>query len=165
MTATRKKSALSTAIIVLSSCYFIYSFPDEDHFWPVMAMLIMIVASFVLYQTLFKYFPDNGWGILAFFFGRLLFAGALIAANAWICNKLSEKWNKEDGVKTYAIAGRISSDYRKGRYEFYRHYYYRANGLMVEKRMPFNKEMKTGDTLYLKYSASHPFVVEFEAGK
>lgn len=165
MTGTQKKSAISTAIIVLSSCYFIYSFPDEDHFWPVVAMMIMIVASFVLYQTFFRYFPDNGWGILTFFFGRLLFAGVLIAANAWICNNLREKWIAEDGVRTYAIAGRISSDYRKGRYEFYRHYHYQVNGRMVEKRMPFNKQLRTGDTLYLKYSASHPFVVEMDIVK
>lgn len=162
MTKIQKKSAIFIAVILFSSCYFIYSFPGEDHFFPTVAMLIMIVASFVLYQTFLKYFPDNNVGILAFFLGRLLFAAALIAVNAWICNNLREKWIEEDGIRTYAIAGRISSEYRKGRYEFYRHYYYRVNGRVVEKRMPFNKQVKTGDTLYLKYSATHPYVIQLE---
>lgn len=162
MTGIQKKSAISLAVILFSSCYFIYSFPNEDHFFSIVAMLIMIVASFVLYETFLRYFPDNIVGILAFFLGRLLFAGALIAVIAWVCNSLREKWIEQDGIRIYAIAGRISSEYRKGRYEFYRYYYYRVNGRTVEKRMPFNKQMKTGDTLYLKYSATHPDVIQLE---
>ena len=98
---------------------------------------------------------------LAFFFGRLAFVGFVLYINFLLITHFREKQLTEDGIKTYAIAGKISSSYYKGQYHFSRHYRYTANGKVFEKQIPFSYKLKAGDTLYLKYSASDPEIMQF----
>ena len=67
-----------------------------------------------------------------------------------------------DGISTYAIAGEISSRYIDGKYRFFRGYTYNGGGKKIHKMLPFNYNLRQGDTLYLKYSKSQPLIIEFE---
>jgi hypothetical protein len=69
---------------------------------------------------------------------------------------------QKDGISTYGIATGISSRYLRGKRDFYRHFTYVANGRVLQSKIRFSYDLNRGDTLYLKYSKSNPYVIDFE---
>jgi hypothetical protein len=161
MKTSQVRSIICITVIISGSFYGITHGHQQSDRVSTFLFLLVIAACLVWYQNFQKYVPDTLPGKFGFFFGRLAFVGIVVYINFLLITDFRERQLSRDGVNTYAVAGRISSGYYKGRYHFSRHYRYMANGKVFEKQLPFSYKLKAGDTLYLKYSASDPEIMQF----
>lgn len=161
MKTSQVRFIICIAVILSGSYYGITHGHHQSDRLSTFLFLAVIVACLVLYQNFQKYVPDTALGKISFFCGRLAFVGIVVYINFLLITDFRKKQLDRDGVNTYAVAGKISSSYYKGRYRFSRHYRYMANGKVFEKQIPFSYKVKAGDTLYLKYSASDPEIMQF----
>ncbi|TLV03956.1 hypothetical protein [Dyadobacter luticola] len=158
---TIRRSILAGCIL-LFSFFGIYGSMGENKFISFVPFLLVVVASLVLYQSFDSWIPDTAAGILGFFIGRLVFVGLILYVNAQIFYSVKTKKIEQDGVSTYGIATDISSRYLRSRRDFYRNFTYVANGKVLQSKVRFSYDLKQGDTLYLRYSKSNPYLIEFE---
>jgi len=148
--------------ILLFSFFGIYGSMNENKFLAFIPFLLMIIASLVFYQTFASQVPLTSFGIVGFFVGRLLFLGLILYANSVIFSSIKSNKIQKDGINTFGVATRISSRYLRGKWNFYRHFTYVANGKILESKVRFSYDLNRGDTIFLKYSRSNPYVIEFE---
>ena len=148
--------------IIASSYYFIHSKSGEVSLLSYLHFSFIIVAGLVLYESFKEHFLNNKRGVLIFFFGRVIFISIIVYTNFSLMNNFRTSLINNDGISIYAIAGEISSRYIDGKYRFFRGYTYNGGGKKIHKMLPFNYNLRQGDTLYLKYSKSQPLIIEFE---
>ena len=148
--------------IILFSVSGIYLSLGESRPLAFFSFLTAIIGSLILYQSFGQLIPKTPIGILGYFFGRILFIGVILYIDSQIMYAIKSGIIQKDGISAYGIAGEISSRYSRGKRSFYRHFKYIANGRILESTIRFSYDLKRGDTLYLKYSKSHPNVIKFE---
>lgn len=156
------RRAILAGIILLFSVFGIYSGLNEKNFFSFFPFLSVVIASLVLYQSFDQWVPQTGLLIPGFFLGRLLFVGLVLYLNYRVLNMIKSDRIQKDGISTYGIATGISSTYIRGNRAFYRHFTYTANGRLLESKVRFSYDLNRGDTLYLKYSKSNPYIIDFE---
>lgn len=156
---------ISAGAILLFSFFAIYGSFNEDKSLAFFPFLVVVVASLYLYQSFGNQVPQTSIGIISFFIGRLLFVGLVLFADYWILSSIKSAKIQKDGISTYGIATGISSRYLRGGREFYRHFTYIANGRVLQSKVRFSYDLNRGDTLYLKYSKTNPYIIEFENNK
>lgn len=152
-------------IILLFSFFAIYGNMNQNKAFAFFPFLIVIIAALVLYQSFSNQFPQTGKWILLFFAGRLFFIGLILFVDSAIFYSIKAAKIHKDGISTYGVATGISSRYLRGHREFYRHFRYVANDKIIESTLRFSYDLNRGDTLYLKYSRTNPYVIEFEDNK
>ncbi|WAC11487.1 hypothetical protein [Dyadobacter pollutisoli] len=156
------RRALLIVAILFFSFFAIYGSMGGNQFLAFFPFLMSIIAGLILYQSFDRWVPQTSIGIIGFFMGRLLFIGLLLYVDYVVSYSIRSNKIQKDGISTYGIATGISSRYLRGKRDFYRHFSYVANGRVLQNKIRFSYELNRGDTLYLKYSKSNPYVIEFE---
>ncbi|MGX5855680.1 hypothetical protein ACWKW6_18645 [Dyadobacter jiangsuensis] len=154
--------AVLGSIIIVFSFFAIYGSLGENSAVTFFPFLVVVIASLVLYQSFDWQVPRTAIGIIGFFIGRLLFVGLVLYANYLIFNFIKSSYIHRGGVKTYGIVTGISSRYYRGSWHHSRNFTYVANGKVRQGKVGFNYELSRGDTIYLRYSRSNPYLFEFE---
>ncbi|KQS33200.1 hypothetical protein ASG33_03695 [Dyadobacter sp. Leaf189] len=154
--------AILGGIVIVFSFFAVYGSLGENSSLTFFSFLMIVITSLVLYQSFDRLVSQMAIGIIGFFVGRLLFVGVVIYANYLIFNFLKSRVIQQGSVRTYGIATGISSRYYRGNWHYSRNFTYVANGKSFVGRINFNHELSSGDTIYLRYSRSNPYLFEFE---
>jgi hypothetical protein len=154
--------AVLGGIIVVFSFFAIYGSLGENSPVTFFPFLVVVIASLVLYQSFDRLVAQTAIGIIGFFVGRLLFVGLVLYANYLTFSFIKSRSIHQGGVRTYGIVTGISSTYYRGSWHYSRNFTYIANGKIHVGKIRFSYELSRGDTIYLRYSRSNPYLVEFE---